>query len=152
MANEPSALDTQTRSALKDGHLVPLTDPSITTGNFAGAGGKSVHAELEEVGDFLLATVPTKVAGTSDTLAAADHRQTNWYTDASQVSVTLPADASVFSGFRCDLVAGGAGGITLVTTGRTIVGGANTTIQQGEAMTVIKTGDTDTWIVIGGSS
>ena len=97
---------------------------------------------------------PVTVTGTTDTLAAADHATTNIYTDASLVTVTIPTNATVALdvGSWTTLVAAGAGGLTLSTTGITLIGSSpNTTIAQNEAMVVQKTA-TDTWLVLGGTA
>lgn len=98
--------------------------------------------------------VPVAVAGTSDTLAAGDNGKYNYYTDAALVTVEIPTDAEddLPDGFSTSLTAAGAAGLTLDVTGVTVVGGANTTIAQGETMVVIKTAAANTWLVIGGTS
>ncbi len=98
---------------------------------------------------------PAVITGTTDTLADADHARTNRYTNASQVTVTLPTDASndLTDGFWCLLYAEGAGGVTLSTTGITLTGSSpNTTIAQNEAMIVQKTTAANTWIVLGATA
>lgn len=97
--------------------------------------------------------VPT-VSGTTDTLTDADGQATIRYTNASQVTVTIPTDATedLDDGWWCILRAEGAGGLTLSTTGITLPGAPNTTIAQGEGLFVQKTASADTWIVLGGTS
>lgn len=102
----------------------------------------------------LYPTVAT-VAGTTDTLAAVDHARTNHYTEATLVTVTVPTDASddLGDGHWTGLVAGGAAGLTLSTTGITVVPtGAKKTIAQGEVLVVMKTPAANTWLVLGGTS
>ena len=98
---------------------------------------------------------PVVVSGTTDTLADADHGVTNRYTNAAAVTVTLPTDAAddLPDGFWTLLVAEGAGGLTLSTTGVTLAGSSpNTTIAQNEALMVQKTAVANTWNVIGGTA
>jgi hypothetical protein len=76
------------------------------------------------------------------------------YSNANQVTVTVPTNAAVplAVGYNHLIVSGGAGGVTLDTTGVTLLGNSpNVTIAEGEAMLVLKTG-TDEWLVLGGTS
>lgn len=90
--------------------------------------------------------------GTTDTLALTDAERTLYYSNASQVTVTVPTNASVAFpvGTRIVVYSTGAGGITLTTTSLTILG-TNVTCAQYEAMYLEKYA-TDSWIVIGGTS
>lgn len=121
-------------------------DTSIATTAF-------VNAEIAADAVPLL-NVPVVVAGTTDTLAAADLGKINRYTNASAVVVTIPTDASddLADGFNCTLIAEGAGGLSLDVTGITVAGGSNTAIAQGEALVVVKTATANTWLVIGGTA
>lgn len=97
----------------------------------------------------------TSVAGATDTLATVDHGRTNLYTEATLVTVTVPTDASddLGDGHWTGLVAGGAAGLTLSTTGIVVVPtGAKKTIAQGEVLVVMKTPAANTWLVLGGTS
>jgi len=99
-------------------------------------------------------TVAT-VAGTTDTLSAADHGTTVRYTNASLVTVTLPTDGAedLPDGFWCALHAEGAAGLTLSVSGITLAPtGANKTIAVGEVLVVMKTPAANTWMPIGGTS
>lgn len=103
----------------------------------------------------LTADAPAVVSGTTDTLTATDHGQTIRYTNAAQVTVTIPTDASedLADGFWTSLYAEGAGGVTLSTTGITLTGATpNKTIAQNECMLVMKTATANTWMVIGGTA
>lgn len=96
----------------------------------------------------------TTQTGTTYTLAAADHETTILFSNASQVTVTIPTNASVSIavGSKFTLQSTGAGGLTLSTTGITLNGSApNKTIAQNEALYLEKTA-TDTWSVLGGTA
>ena len=90
--------------------------------------------------------------GTTQTLALTDAERTLYFDNAAQVTVTIPTNASVafLTGTRIVVYSAGAGGVTLSTAGLTVLG-ANTTCDQYEAMYLEKY-DTDSWIVIGGTS
>lgn len=101
------------------------------------------------------ASAPATVTGTTDTLSAADADAFIRYTNAAEVTVTIPTDASedLADGFEVALYAEGAGGVTLSTTGITLTGSSpNTTIAQNEAMFLKKTATANTWIVVGATS
>ena len=89
------------------------------------------------------------VAGATATLIDDDNGVVNIYTEASEVTVTL-TDLSV--GHETVLVAAGAGGLTLNTTGMTLIGSSpSTTVAQNEALFVKQTA-ASTWLVLGGTS
>ena len=110
-------------------------------------------ARLVPIANILIP--PAVVTGTTDTLAAADHGQTNRYTNASQVTVTLPTDAAdpdVRVGFWTALYAEGAGGVTVNLNGLTATGSSpNLTIAQNETMVVRKVA-ASTWMIVGGTA
>ena len=92
--------------------------------------------------------------GTTDTLALTDAGALIYYSNASQVTVTIPTNASVAfaTGTRMVLMSTGAGGLTLTTTSLTLLGSSpNLTIAQNEALYIEKIA-TDTWAVVGGTS
>jgi hypothetical protein len=96
----------------------------------------------------------TTQSGTSFTVDGDDANSTIVCSNAALVTVTLPTDASdnLRVGFRCLLFAAGAAGVTLSTTGLTLVGSSpNDTIAQNEGLYVEKTGS-NTWLVLGGTS
>jgi hypothetical protein len=97
--------------------------------------------------------VPVTVAGTTDTLSAAEHGLTNRYSDSGLVTVTIPTNASVpiANGHWQVLFAEGAGGLTLTTTSITTPGLSKRTIATGEAIMLQKQA-TDTWLVMGGTA
>lgn len=93
--------------------------------------------------------------GTTDTLIASQHGNTIRYSNAAQVVVTLPTDAAndLPDGFWALLFAEGAGGLTVNTTGLTLVGSSPfTAISQNEVLFVMKTPVANTWMVIGGTT
>lgn len=111
---------------------------------------------LQEVAENveLLNTPATTESGTTYTVDADDNNQTKRFDNAAQVTVTLPTDASddLVDGFRALLFAEGVGGLTLDTTGLTLLGSSpNVTIAVNEGLYVEKV-TTDTWIVLGGTS
>lgn len=102
----------------------------------------------------LFPTISIKTA-TTDTLTAAQHGHTVRYSNAAQVVVTLPTDASedLPDGFWALLFAEGAGGLSVNTTGITLVGSSPfTAISQNEVLFVMKTPVANTWMVIGGTT
>lgn len=99
--------------------------------------------------------IPTTQSGTAYTIAAGDHGGTVILSNAAQVTVTIPTDAAddLKDGYQTMLVSSGAGGVTLSTTGITLIGSSpNTTIAQNEGMWLQKTSSANTWIVVGGTS
>lgn len=98
---------------------------------------------------------PTTQSGTTYTIDSDDNGTIVRLTNASQVTVTIPTDASddLVDGYEVVLYAEGAGGVTLSTTGITLTGASpNKTISQNEAMMLKKTTTASTWMVIGGTS
>jgi len=101
-----------------------------------------------------LVNVPVVVSGTTDTLAAVDSGAVNIYTNAALVTVTLPTDAGddLADGFTCTLYAAGAAGLTLSTSGITLIGSApTTTVAQDGVIVVVKTSTANTWMVVSGA-
>lgn len=128
-------------SALDDLTDVTITTP-ITGNSLMYNGSAWVNATY----------APVTVAGTTDTLAATDNGKVNIYSNASLVTITLPTDGSddLIDGFECLLVAAGAAGITLSTSGLTLIGSTpTTTAAQDESIYVKKTGTANTWLIIG---
>lgn len=140
-----------------------------TSADGAFAAGRNITAALEdtlscnnlEVQGSITNTVQdmaevvsTTQSGTTYTLATADAFSQILLTNASQVTVTIPTNASVAIpiGSRIQLFAAGAGGVTLSVTGITLNGSSpNLTIAQNEALWLEKTA-TNTWTVVGGTS
>jgi hypothetical protein len=60
------------------------------------------------------------VAGTTDTILAADNGQTVDYTSATAVAVTVPSGLG--AGFQCTVLQSGAGQLTLAGSGATLNG------------------------------
>jgi len=104
--------------------------------------------------DDLTKIAAVNYTGTTDTLALTDAFALLYYSNASQVTVTIPTNASVaFAvGTRICLMSTGAGGITLTTTSLTLLGSSpNKTVVQNEAFYIEKVA-TDTWAIIGGTA
>jgi len=95
------------------------------------------------------ATTNTPVTTTTHTLASGDLFELTQFSNASQVTVTVPTGTFV-TGDWFMLQSTGAGGLTLSTTGIT-VNGAKTTIAESEGMMVVFTGS-NTISVFGGTS
>lgn len=132
-------------------NLSDLDDAAMARTNL-GLGSAATSASTDFVA---LSTPPVSVAGTTDTLAAADNGKVNIYTETTLVTVTLPTDASddLADGFECVLVAAGAAGITLSTTGITLIGDSpSTTAGQDQSIYVKKTATANTWLVVGPSA
>lgn len=128
--------------------LADVTDAT----NVAAAGA---HMDGSTAPSDLNADVSTTQSGTAYTLVAADDAVTIVLDNAAQATVTVPTDAAddLRDGFRVLLFAAGAGGVTLDTTGLTLVGSSpNVTIAQNEGLYLEKTASADTWIVMGGTS
>ena len=104
--------------------------------------------------DDLTNIAATNQTGTTYTLALTDAHSTIYCSNAAEVTVTIPVNASVAFdvGARVVLLSTGAGGLTLSTTSITLLGSSpNTTVAQNEALYLEKTA-TDSWAVIGGTS
>lgn len=114
----------------------------------------SASAARNTLGVFSKYEPADTVTGTTYSLLAADAGQLLIFSNAAQVTVTVPTNATtaISTGFRVVLQSVGAGGLTLSTTGVTLNGsGVLTTIAQNEALYLEKTA-TDTWTVLGGTS
>lgn len=93
-------------------------------------------------------------SATTYTLAAGDQNSVVSLTNAAAVTVTIPLNASVALdvGFCVVLFSEGAGGVTLSTSGITLLGTSpNTTVAVDEGLFLQKTA-TDTWVIMGGTS
>lgn len=125
--------------------------------------GSTVEAALQEIGNGtaldgryapLRRTVVTQ-SGTSFTLAAVHEGAMVRATNAAEVTVTIPTDASddLPDGFTTAIFAEGAAGVTLSTSGITLAGvSPNKSIAQNEAISLTKTSDANTWIAVGGTA
>ena len=116
--------------------------------------GTTKRATVAGVGQFPQPPATTQ-SGTTYTIDINDHNTTVILSNASQVTVTIPTDASddLPNGYRVMLFSSGAGGATLSTTGITLVGSSpNTTISQNEGMYLEKTATANTWIVVGATA
>lgn len=135
------------------GHI-GTAESSFDNGHFTGTVGDGCDIAITRVGDSVW-TGPrtTTVTGTTYTIDRHDSERIQIFSNASLVTVTVPTNASdpIPVGHSFDLLSTGAGGLTLSTTGLTLVGSPNKTIAQGEAMVLTKLG-TDTWSVVGGTS
>lgn len=118
----------------------------------------NIKAALKTYFDTLYTgiSVPaTTQSGTTYTIDSDDNNSTVILSNASAVTVTIPTDASddLVDGYRVMLFSSGAGGVTLSTTGITLVGSSpNTTISQNEGMYLEKTSTANTWIVVGATA
>ena len=95
----------------------------------------------------------TTEIGTTHTLALANGWSTVIYSNAAAVTVTVPTNATVAFPVETTmlLVAAGAGGISLTTTGLTLIGSSPLVgCAQNEGLWLRKV-DTDTWVVLGGT-
>lgn len=88
----------------------------------AAAARTTIGADITSASDAADLTRITAVtrSGTTDTIADADHLVTVIYDNAAAVAVTIPTGLTV--GSQGLLVSAGAGGLTLTTTGLTLVG------------------------------
>lgn len=133
-----------------DDEMVIVDDSASTTKKITWAN------VVTAIGDPDEATKPlTTQSGTTYTLDSDDHNTIIVFTNASQVTVTVPTDASddLIDGFRVTLFAAGAGGLTLSYTGITFYGSSpNDTIDQNEAVYLEKSSTANTWVVIGATS
>jgi len=95
----------------------------------------------------------TTETGTTHTLGLANGWSTVIYSNAAAVTVTVPTNATVAFPVETTmlLVAAGAGGISLTTTGLTLIGSSPLVgCAQNEGLWLRKV-DTDTWVVLGGT-
>ena len=92
------------------------------------------------------------ISGTTDTAALADRNGINRCTNASAVTITIPANATVAfpTGSTLTYRSAGAGGLTLSAAGGVTLNG-NTTISQHEGLMVHKVA-TNEWDVYGGTA
>lgn len=144
-----SALTELTAAAAAD-ELAIVDDSAATTKRitYANLVGSATPADLA-------APVATTQSGTTYTIDSDDDCTTVICSNASQVTVTIPTDASddLRDGYRVMLFASGAGGLTLSTTGITLVGSSpNKTVSQNEGIYLEKTGTANTWIIVGGTA
>lgn len=150
---------TITGSAATDRHRAgKLTFSSGTAATFSPAGDVAVTGGLSastNPSDLVPDVASADATSGTFTPDSADHGQTYWFTDASEVTVDPPTDAEddLQDGFWMAAFAAGAGGLTVDDTGLTIVPtGAKLTIAQGEGLIIAKTGVANTWLVAGGTS
>ena len=93
--------------------------------------------------------VATTVSGTTHTVVEANVNRTVICSNAALVTVTIPTGTA---GWRLMLFASGAGGVTLTTTGLTLVGSSpNKTIAQNEGIYVEWTA-ASTVMLVGGTA
>lgn len=118
----------------------------LGTTHFVAAGSKPSD---------LAADVATTQSGTSYQIDADDDMTTVVCSNASLVTVTIPTDATddLRDGYRVMLFASGAAGLTLSTTGITLLGSSpNKTIAQNEGIYLEKTASANTWLLVGGTA
>lgn len=120
----------------------------------ASVNGANANPKTASMVEKISVSTPVvTVSAATQTLASSLNGSFVRFSNASQVTVTIPTDAAVSLpvGFWGTLYAEGAGGITLSTSGITLTG--NTpfkSVYQNEALTVTKVA-ANTWAVIGGS-
>lgn len=120
----------------------------------ASVNGANANPKTASMVEKISVSTPVvTVSAATQTLASSLNGSFVRFSNASQVTVTIPTDAAVSLpvGFWATLYAEGAGGITLSTSGITLTG--NTpfkSVYQNEALTVTKVA-ANTWAVIGGS-
>ena len=133
----------------------PMTDD----GEFLETGMPKVQANFDELYGYLSKVIGTKeISGTSHTLDLTDDGQILEFTNISDVTVTLPADAT-YNHPLLTVITGKQAG-----TGQVIsVADADVTIEAAESNTALKTKEqgagiqwikmgSDLWWVIGGVS
>jgi len=138
-----------THAANPDAHDAS-TISFVPTGTIAAT---TVQAAIVEVATEAAAGPATTQTGTTYSLTAANNNTSVIMSNAALVSVTVPTNATtaLAVGYRALIVAAGAGGVTLVTTGITLIGSApKVKVAQNQGLYVEKTA-TDTWIVLGGT-
>lgn len=123
-----------------------------TVESSAGAGDDGQIPSLDAVGRLdtsFTRRTPEQETGTTYTIDAGDEDRTKRFSNAAEVTVTIPTDATdlLGDGFRSFLVAEGAGGITLDTTGLTIIGAPPLPVLQNEALMIQRVA-ADTWAAI----
>lgn len=111
----------------------------------------AVQAALDLVEADLAAAIATFVdkSGATDTLALSDAGKVSRYTNAVEVALTVPTNASVpFDvGSQLGVYSAGTGGVTIAGDSGVTVRGAGTLVQYGFA-TLLKL-DVDEWVAIG---
>lgn len=120
----------------------------------ASVNGANANPKTASMVEKRTASAPiSSVSTTGFTLSSSYNGAFVRCTNAAQVTVTIPTNASVSLpvGYWVTLYAEGAGGITVSVSGITTTGSsAFKSIYQNEALTLTKVA-TDTWAVIGGS-
>ena len=115
------------------------------------ASGSSFPIEV----DKLLSWGPTAAEKTGTTYSLGlDDARTLYFSDGSQVTVTIPTNATtaIDIGTRVLLVSTGAGGLTLSNAGVTLLPATPyKTVSQGESIYLEKVA-ADLWIVLGGTA
>ena len=138
-------------TTMADSDIMHFVDLDDTTMDASGSNQKITVANVKlAVNNF----TAVNYTGTTDTLALTDAWKMIYYSNSSQVDVTIPTNASVAFpvGTRMMLLSTGAGGVTLTTTSLTLLGSSpNKTIVQNEAIYIEKTA-TDTWAIVGGTA
>jgi len=122
----------------------------------AAAVRATIGADITSANDVddLTNIVATTQAGATYTLALGDAHSLVYFSNAAEVTVTIPLNAAVAfeTGTRITLMSTGAGGLTLSTTSITLLGSSpNKTIAQNEGLYLEKIA-TDTWAILGGTA
>lgn len=112
----------------------------------------NVNSITEGVNDLALATINAQT-GTTYTLALTDVAKIVTLSNASAITLTVPAESSVAwpAGTTIVLVALGAGTVTVTAGGGVTINSANAAVDIGAqygAVTLVKYG-TDTWLLFG---
>lgn len=111
------------------------------------AWASEIHADVNAAAPKKAATTQS---GTTYTVDADDDDTSVIHTNASAVAVTIPTGLAV--GHRSLHFAAGAGGLSLTTTGNTLLGSSpNVAVAQNEAIYVEVTAS-NTLLVVGGTS
>ena len=138
-------------TTMADSDIMHFVDLDDTTMDASGSNQKITVANVKlAVNNF----TAVNYTGTTDTLALTDAWKMIYYSNAAQVTVTIPTNASVAFpvGTRMMLLSTGAGGVTLTTTSLTLLGSSpNKTIAVNEAIYIEKVA-TDTWAIVGGTA
>lgn len=125
-------------------------DVAVTLPSVAG----TLITTADNPSDLTPDTLVTET-GTSFTLSSTHDGRTVICSHASLVTVTIPTDAGndLRDGYRCVLVATGAGGVTLSTSGITLLPASpNKSVAIGEGIYVEKSTAANTWVVLGGTA
>jgi len=112
----------------------------------------NVNSITEGVNDLALATINAQT-GTTYTLALTDVAKIVTLSNASAITLTVPAESSVAwpDGTTIVLVALGAGTVTVTAGGGVTINSADSAVDIGAqygAVTLVKYG-TDTWLLFG---